>query len=220
MTDIQTNEAAAPFTAETILAGVRSYCAGRLRLRLPVLKGLDEAMTATIRETLTARPGVIDAVINPRVGSVLLTWDPHVTDLDLTALAQEAAELLEAGRAMGLIGEAGEGQAAPCADETDTSEEAKPACACTACGCEFLEGAAEDLKAPADQALTLLSKVLAPDVIKGARGKRVAQNRLMLLLLTLSMGALTVSGTKAHYVLGTGFLGLLGVHLWQHRKVL
>ena len=163
-------------------------------------------MTATIRETLTARPGVIDAVINPRVGSVLLTWDAHVTDLDLTALAQEAAELLEAGRVMGLIGEAGEGQAAPCA--------------CTACGCEFLEGAAEDLKAPADQALTLLSKVLAPDVIKGARGKRVAQNRLMLLLLTLSMGALTVSGTKAHYVLGTGFLGLLGVHLWQHRKVL
>ena len=54
---------------------IRSFVPGRLRLRHPGLKGLDGETVATVVETVTAAEGITGCTINPRVGSLVLTWD-------------------------------------------------------------------------------------------------------------------------------------------------
>lgn len=52
------------------------------------------------------------------------------------------------------------------------------------------------------------------------RAARLLQNRTMLAALGVSIVALGVKSTSAHIVTGGAFLAILGVHLWQHRRVL
>ena len=102
-----------------------------------------------------------------------------------------------------------------------------PAASCAApqkkeCACALPPAAfslIEGVTGSADKVLELLSGILAPDVAKGARAKRVTQNRLMLGSLAASLASIA-AGKNAHTVFGVGFLALLGVHLWQHRRVL
>lgn len=54
---------------------IRSFVPGRLRLRHPGLKGLDGETVATVVETVTAAEGITGCTINPRVGSLVLTWE-------------------------------------------------------------------------------------------------------------------------------------------------
>lgn len=223
-------------TAEMILAGVRSFCLGRLRLRLQILRGLDAGAIETLCGMLRQREGVTDVVVNPRVGSLLLTWDPNGISMDPGQLAQEAADLFEAAKNFGFFAKA------ECPDESrdvgsglrcvgSLPEEKFELTTQGTCGCgnrhegelrhltpsaaALVKNAAES----ADGVLALLSGFAAPDVKKGARAKRVTQNRLMLLMLAASLGALAC-GKTSHTVLGAGFLGFLGVHLWQHCRVL
>lgn len=230
------SDAGSSISAEEILSGVRSFCPGRLRLRLEILRGLDSEAIGTFCGMLKQREGVCDVVINPRIGSLLLTWDPNEISMEPGQLAQEAADLLEVARSFGFFAKT------ECSDrirneegtwrcDGSSSEETHELKTQGACGCvnrhkgdlqhltpsaaALVKNAAES----ADGVLAFLSGFVAPDVKKGARAKRVTQNRLMLLLLAASLGALA-SGKSAHTVLGAGFLGILGVHLWQHRRVL
>lgn len=223
-----------PITADTLLQGVRSFCPGRLRLRLPLLRGASDEFVGMIRDALTAKEGVTGVDVNPRVGSLLLTWDPAVLTLEPQALAEEAAGMLEMARMMGYFDEKDE----PCEGKTCSCEsecaEGEEACRCAdkktcACGCqEFvdtakvaLDRAQAGFERVADAPLQALARVIAPDVTKGARAKRVAQNRLMLGLLAVSIAVLATGRAKgAHTGFGAGFLGLLAVHLLQHRRVL
>lgn len=223
-----------PITADTLLQGVRSFCPGRLRLRLPLLRGASDEFVGMIRDALTAKEGVTGVDVNPRVGSLLLTWDPAVLTLEPQALAEEAAGMLEMARMMGYFDEKDEsceGKTCSCESECAEGEEAcrcadKKACAC---GCqEFvdtakvaLDRAQAGFERVADAPLQALARVIAPDVTKGARAKRVVQNRLMLGLLAVSIAVLATGRAKgAHTGFGAGFLGLLAVHLLQHRRVL
>lgn len=186
-------------TKETILNAVRSYCPGRLRLRMELLRGIDAVTVEAVVGMLTEKPGVLSIQVNPRVGSLLLVWDPCKAEIDLEALAEESVCMFEAARSMGLF------------VKTNTEEKSK-------------RHPGKEVSAALDKLtetpLEMLSKLIAPDVKKGGRAKRVAQNRLMLILLALSLGSLAYGGARAHTLLGTGFMGLLGVHLWQHRRVL
>lgn len=227
-----------PITADSLLQGVRSFCPGRLRLRLPLLRGASDEFVGMIRDALTAKEGVTGVDVNPRVGSLLLTWDPAVLTLEPQALAEEAAGMLEMARMMGYFDEKDEScEEKCCACEGACAEGAGSECACgcgaekkaCTCGCqEFvdtakvaLDRAQAGFERVADAPLQALARVIAPDVTKGARAKRVAQNRLMLGLLAVSIAVLATGRAKgAHTGFGAGFLGLLAVHLLQHRRVL
>lgn len=68
---------------------IRSAIPGRVRVRHPAIK--DEETAASLRTFLQGLPGVRTIEINPRVGSLLLMWDPQKLSLeDLKALAQAA----------------------------------------------------------------------------------------------------------------------------------
>lgn len=220
-------------TADMLLSGVRSFVPGRLRLRLPLLRNASDDVVAMIRDVLAAKEGVLDVEVNPRVGSLLLTWDPAVLTLEATPLAEEAAGMLNMARMMGYFDgmvQAGSVQESSAATEAKTETEherpAKPACGVDPerlCGAirEGLDRATHTFERTADVPLTQLARVLAPDVKKGARARRVAQNRLMLGLLGASLAVLASGrGTAAHTGFGAGFLALLTVHLLQHRRVL
>lgn len=76
------------------------------------------------------------------------------------------------------------------------------------------------VKSGAHRALDLLAPVVAPDVKAGGRTRRVTQNRLMAAGYALSLAGLAFRGAKAHLLFGALFTVLLGVHLYQHRRVL
>ena len=61
---------------------VRSLTRGRARLRHERLSGLDAQTIETAESFLMGLEGVTSAVINPRVGSLLLTWDESVTNAE------------------------------------------------------------------------------------------------------------------------------------------
>ena len=162
--------------------------------------------------------GITSVKLNPRVGSLLVTWDETKTNAEsLLAAAQfflpdepaaeEAAEVFEGAQ-----------------DQDAQPEAAKtPSCA-GACLAEhpakLVREAGSLVKSGAHRALDLLAPVVAPDVKAGGRTRRVTQNRLMAAGYALSLAGLAFRGAKAHLLFGALFTVLLGVHLYQHRRVL
>lgn len=171
---------------------IRSYLPGRLRARHPSLIGMDDATVAQTCETIASLEGITDVSINPRVGSVVIRWDPNV--LSDEALAGYLA-LYEAS--LGAEGESEDPTPAP-AD----SPNAPAACAWI------------------DRVLEQGARWIAPGQKNVKRAKRVAQNRLMLALLGASVASLASGTYRVHAALGWSFVGLLAVHLYQHRRVL
>ena len=87
---------------------IRSSVPGRLRIRLPILKGIDSDSTELLSVWLKSRVPSADVTINPRVGSALITWNPAKDSLDIESLLSEAADYLQAAQALGLIHTKGE----------------------------------------------------------------------------------------------------------------
>ena len=102
----------------------------------------------------------------------------------------------------------------------------KSICPCCAGAClaehpaKLVREAGSLVKSGAHRALDLLAPVVAPDVKAGGRTRRVTQNRLMAAGYALSLAGLAFRGAKAHLLFGALFTVLLGVHLYQHRRVL
>ena len=202
---------------------VRSLTRGRARLRHERLSGLDAQTIATAESFLMGLEGVTSAAINPRVGSLLLTWDESVTN---------AETLLESAQFfMAFLGDDEDAPhdacgSEPCCGDCDSAESASQtashadSCRC----CESARGAIRAVEGAIHRAggaaLDLFAPVLAPDQHKGGRKRRVTQNRLMLLAYLASIGILGFGAKRLHWVIGTGFTALLGVHLYQHRRVL
>ena len=99
---------------------VRSLLPGRARLRHPMLHGLEAESCREVAGMLESIPGVTGVSINPRVGSLLITWNEAETTAEtlLETVEGYAAFFFAAGA------EDEAGAAAP-ADEKETS--------CTAC---------------------------------------------------------------------------------------
>ncbi len=191
----------------TLEKSIRSMTPGRARLRYPMLKTLKGEALESFTSALLAFPGILTAEVNPRVGSLLLTWDETaVTAGDLMA----AASLF-------FPEEPDEPPAEAPAKPVSTVKEAADA------GVEALSGAlrkAENvLKGPSARVLDALAPYVAPDQKRMARRRRVTQNRLMLGALAGSVSAIALKGS-AHAALGWVFTALLAVHLCQHRRVL
>ena len=63
---------------------IRSYVPGRLRLRHPGLIGLEGETLEALTSTVKSAPGITGCTVNPKVGSLLLTWDAEkLTQEDL-----------------------------------------------------------------------------------------------------------------------------------------
>ena len=58
---------------------VRSLLPGRARLRHPMLHGLEAESCRDVAGMLETIPGVTGVSINPRVGSLLITWNEAET---------------------------------------------------------------------------------------------------------------------------------------------
>ena len=58
---------------------VRSLLPGRARLRHPMLHGLEVESCREVAGMLETIPGVTGVSINPRVGSLLITWNEAET---------------------------------------------------------------------------------------------------------------------------------------------
>lgn len=197
---------------------VRSICHGRARIRHASLRGLSPEEVESLTTMIAGFDGITSVKLNPRVGSLLVTWDETKTNAEsLLAAAQfflpdepaaeEAAEVFEGAQ-----------------DQDAQPEAAKAPCCADACLAEhpakLVREAGSLVKSGAQRALDLLAPVVAPDVKAGGRTRRVTQNRLMAAGYALSLAGLAFRGAKAHLVFGAIFTVLLGVHLYQHRRVL
>ena len=183
---------------------IRSSLPGRLRLRLPVLKGVDSETVELVSEWLKSHAPSTQVIINPRVGSALITWDPAKDSLDVTSLLTQAQEYLQSAQALGLI---------ESKDSNVRSREMPPVR-------EWVERLSKQGEQAGNRFLDTLSPWVAADVKQKARKRRVTQNRLMLASLVTSIAVLAVSQSKSHVAFGIGFIALLSIHLLQHRKVL
>lgn len=183
---------------------IRSSLPGRLRLRMPLLKGLDDQTADLLTTWLKSRTPGINVIFNPRVGSVLITWDPERDSLDIESIMNEATVYMQMTQASGF--------AAAKNNENVPINNA------------FIKKRFKNLMTLSEQVsnslLDTLSPFIAPDLKQKARKRRVTQNRLMLGSLAASIGVLIGSQSKSHIIFGIGFLALLSIHLLQHRKVL
>lgn len=197
---------------------VRSICHGRARIRHASLRGLSPEEVESLTTMIAGFDGITSVKLNTRVGSLLVTWDETKTNAEsLLAAAQfflpdepaaeEAAEVFEGAQ-----------------DQDAQPEAAKTPCCAGACLAEhpakLVREAGSLVKSGAHRALDLLAPVVAPDVKAGGRTRRVTQNRLMAAGYALSLAGLAFRGAKAHLLFGALFTVLLGVHLYQHRRVL
>ena len=159
-------------------------------------------------------PGGTGGSINPRVGSLLITWNEAETTAEtlLETVEGYAAFFFAAGA------EDEAGAAAP-ADEKETS--------CTAC--RAVERAAEAvgsvlgrIESAGVGTFGAAARTLMPETSRRnpKRAARILQNRTMLGALALSIGALGVRQTGLHLWAGVAFMALLALHLQQHRRVL
>ncbi len=189
---------------------VRSLLPGRARLRHPMLHGLEAESCMEVAGMLETIPGVTGVSINPRVGSLLITWNEAETLLE--TVEGYAAIFFAAGA------EDEAGAAAP-ADEKETS--------CTAC--RAVERAAEAagsvlgrIESAGVGTFGAAARTLMPETSRRnpKRAARILQNRTMLGALALSIGALGVRQTGLHLWAGVAFMALLALHLQQHRRVL
>lgn len=183
---------------------IRSSLPGRLRLRLPMLKGADPETTKFVSDWLKSHASSIEVIVNPRVGSALITWDPAHESLDIESLLNEAVDYLQTAQALGLIAHQ-ELESQPL--KVTSFKKWK----------NILSSQGEQM---GNRLLDALSPWLAADVKQNARKRRVTQNRVMLASLLASIGMLATSSSKSHVIFGIGFIALLSVHLLQHRKVL
>lgn len=191
----------------TLEQSIRSLTPGRARLRHPMLKTLKGEALATFTSTLLAWPGILSAEVNPRVGSLLLTWDKD---------ALTAEELMAAASLF----------FPEVPDETPVQAPVKPVATlkeAADAGAGMISGALKKaeglLKEPSGKVLDALAPYVAPDQRRAARRRRVTQNRLMLGALTGSISAIALR-SSAHAALGWVFTALLALHLYQHRRVL
>ena len=230
-------------TTESLLASVRSFVPGRLRLRHPALAELSDDLAEGLVSWLKTKPGMKDVTLNRRVGSLLLLWDESEVDWTFEDLAEEAAGLFALfapadESVCGVDGECAEPACVTCevsqdaaSTEVDAEVSTEDTGRCSACdsvkaSVETLAGAlepvGETLKRCGGKALDLVAPIVVPEkkAKAGARTRRVAQNRLMGGALAGSTAAIFLRAWGAHWVLGSVFLGFLAVHLWQHRRVL
>ena len=185
---------------------VRSLLPGRARLRHPMLHGLEAESCREVAGMLETIPGVTGVSINPRVGSLLITWNEAETTAEtlLETVEGYAAIFFAAGA------EDEAGAAAP-ADEKETS--------CTAEAAGSVLGRIESAGVGTFGAA---ARTLMPETSRRnpKRAARILQNRTMLGALALSIGALGVRQTGLHLWAGVAFMALLALHLQQHRRVL
>ena len=175
---------------------VRSICHGRARIRHASLRGLSPEEVESLTTMIAGFDGITSVKLNPRVGSLLVTWDETKTNAEsLLAAAQfflpdepaaeEAAEVFEGAQ-----------------DQDAQPEAAKTPCCAGACLAEhpakLVREAGSLVKSGAHRALDLLAPVVAPDVKAGGRTRRVTQNRLMAAGYALSLAGLAFRGAKAH----------------------
>ena len=153
---------------------VRSAAGTRARLRHPMLHGLEAESCREVAGMLETIPGVTGVSINPRVGSLLITWNEAETTAEtlLETVEGYAAIFFAAGA------EDEAGAAAP-ADEKETS--------CTACravesGGSRRERARQD-RSPQASAPSARPPARSCPKRRGAirkRAARILQNRTML----------------------------------------
>lgn len=197
---------------------VRSVTHGRARIRHASLKGLTADEVKSLTDMISGFDGITSVEVNPRVGSLLVTWDEEKTNAE-ALLAAAAFFLPEDEEAP-----AAEAEAAAVLEAEGAAAEAAPAktCACREAVVKTAGGALALAKTGAQKALDLAAPIVAPDEVKGRGGRtrRVTQNRLMLGTLALSLGVLAFRGVRAHVVFGVAYTLFLAVHLAQHRRVL
>lgn len=196
---------------------VRSVTHGRARIRHASLKGLTADEVKSLTDMISGFDGITSVEVNPRVGSLLVTWDEEKTNAE-ALLAAAAFFLPEDEEAP-----AAEAEAAALETEGSTAHAApEKTCACRETVVKTAGGVLALAKKGAVKALDLAAPIVAPDEVKGRGGRtrRVTQNRLMLGTLALSLGVLAFRGVRAHVIFGVAYTLFLAVHLSQHRRVL
>ena len=195
---------------------VRSLLPGRARLRHPMLYRLDAESCKEVCGMLEAIPGVTGATVNPRVGSLLITWNEDETTAEDLLATVEGYAAFFFGSVEEECAEPEEGEALPA-----KSCKAK-ACGCAARAADLAACAAGKVEEAGVAAFGSAARVLMPATAKRSprRAARMLQNRTMLGALALSVGALGVKQAGLHLWAGAAFMALLVLHLQQHRRVL
>lgn len=231
---------------QDISQAVRSLLPGRLRLRHRVLCALDESARETVLAALNGIQGVTGVTMNPRVGSVLLTWDVEQTDSD--AVMAELQALGEMMAAMYAASQDTDGEAAAAA----TAAEGTTPAACLTktvaagagslmedlCDQPIVQTVVEKVKSFAQWLKDLLVKAEkafercvadAMAKVKGTTGDKpksarrealLIVNRALTVTLILTVLGLWYWPSGLHVIAGTLYIGLTLVHMWQNRRLL
>lgn len=185
---------------------IRSELPGRIRLRLPMLRGCSQHDIDWITQWIKSHNENVSVNVNPLVGSILLTWDTKSTTFDVHPLLEEARGWFEAAQSFVFLQHA---------DNKPSSERALQLS-----GKEQFQKILQSAQTAGNRVLDTLSPWIAANVKQASRKRRVTQNRLMLASLAASLMVLVTSKSQTHVVLGSAFLALLSIHLVQHKKVL
>ncbi len=181
---------------------IRSIVPGRVRLRHPMIRTMTAEDRETARQWLMSIESVFGVDFNPAVGSALILWDAEKLSTD--AFLEQLENLIM--MAAGMMG--GEAQGT----EADGYTLARKA---------LLAG--DRLTQSASRGLGNVAVMIAGGPGKQhsvQRVKRMAVNRTMLASLILSMGGIALKNTGVHVAAGVTFLGLLGLHLLENRRLL
>ena len=180
---------------------IRSIVPGRVRLRHPMIRTMTAEDRETARQWLMSIESVFGVDFNPAVGSALILWDAEKLSTD--AFLEQLENLIM--MAAGMMGA-----------EVQTGDAAG-----TLTAKALLAG--DRLTQSASRGLGNVAVMIAGGPGKQhsvQRVKRMAVNRTMLASLILSMGGIALKNTGVHVAAGVTFLGLLGLHLLENRRLL
>lgn len=192
-------------TQSSIDRYITSLVNGRARVRHPALVGLDDETIQTLKQAAMGVEGVLDVSVNPRVGSLLVIWDPEKTSADdLKVALTFGLEML--------------GMSEEIQEDNQKESSDQKSCTCKLDAKTF-EAAIAPVTKVADAVLDQAAKVVAPNIKSVHRARRITQNRFMLAAGVISVASLAYK-TRWHAAWGWVFAAFMLAHLYQHRRVL
>ena len=125
-------------------SALRSLTRGRARIRHEKLRGIDDETRADVESLLLGFEGVTSARINPRVGSLLVTWDEAATSAE--------SLLQSAGFFLAFLGDdEANADEAPASEKKPAEEKAAAACEAACAASQAAEAEEHEYGADAGQ---------------------------------------------------------------------
>lgn len=207
----------------TIYDCVRSLIPGRVRLRHPALYRISAENAGQIEGLIGFIEGVTGVTVNPRVASLLITWDEEKISGEelLTTIESYAAAFAEQNGESEAVQPGSEAEPVS-GGQSDAAAAVCPVRRAVRAAAVTVASAAISAEEAADRAVARVTRFALPKTAKRSpkKAERLLISRLMSGALAVSMVSLFVGGSGLHVVTGMLFLGILSLHMARNRASL